>query len=247
MLSRLFHYLLSEQQFDYSHAGSKFDDRQLLKSVCRCYDLQNLTYIYSDTSAPSSVNPKIKSTYSAAWERAYEETYFKKPEPIVFRALNDRTPFDWREPEKSKFGPSNFVAEARKLTDGKNGFTVPVQGKGETGGFVSMISRLEDAQWLQYYHRYRSEFICIAYFLHERFSPEPPFADEQDSQLTDRELEALHWAAVGKTSEETAIILGVTKRVVYFHITNAKIKLQATTKSHAVAKTISVNITDHVF
>jgi DNA-binding response OmpR family regulator len=54
--------------------------------------------------------------------------------------------------------------------------------------------------------------------------------------LTDREIEALTWAARGKTSSEIAMILGLTKRTVDFHIDNARLKLNASTRMHAAVK-----------
>jgi DNA-binding response OmpR family regulator len=54
--------------------------------------------------------------------------------------------------------------------------------------------------------------------------------------LTEREVETLTWAARGKTSAEIAQILGLTKRTVDFHIDNARIKLNTTTRMHAAVK-----------
>jgi DNA-binding response OmpR family regulator len=54
--------------------------------------------------------------------------------------------------------------------------------------------------------------------------------------LTDREVETLTWAARGKTSAEIATILGLTKRTVDFHIDNARLKLNASTRMHAAVK-----------
>ena len=54
--------------------------------------------------------------------------------------------------------------------------------------------------------------------------------------LTDREVETLTWAARGKTSSEIATILGLTKRTVDFHIDNARLKLNATSRLHAAVK-----------
>jgi DNA-binding response OmpR family regulator len=55
-------------------------------------------------------------------------------------------------------------------------------------------------------------------------------------ELNDREVETLTWVARGKTSAEIAQILGLTKRTVDFHIDNARIKLGATTRTHAAIK-----------
>ena len=54
--------------------------------------------------------------------------------------------------------------------------------------------------------------------------------------LTEREVETLTWAARGKTLAEIAQILGLTKRTVDFHIDNARVKLNTTTRMHAAVK-----------
>jgi DNA-binding response OmpR family regulator len=55
-------------------------------------------------------------------------------------------------------------------------------------------------------------------------------------RLNDREIEALTWAARGKTSAEIASILGLSKRTVDFHLDNARAKLNAATRTEAVIK-----------
>jgi len=56
--------------------------------------------------------------------------------------------------------------------------------------------------------------------------------------LNEREIEALTWAARGKTSAEIAPILGLAKRTVDFHIDNARAKLGTATRIEAVIKAI---------
>ncbi len=53
--------------------------------------------------------------------------------------------------------------------------------------------------------------------------------------LTARELECLHWAAMGKTSWEIGMILGVAERTVNFHIRNATDKFQVRGRQAAIA------------
>jgi len=52
----------------------------------------------------------------------------------------------------------------------------------------------------------------------------------------------LKWSADGKTSDEIAIILNLTKRTVDFHIANAINKLNVTNKTAAAVKAIQLNI-----
>lgn len=56
--------------------------------------------------------------------------------------------------------------------------------------------------------------------------------------LNEREVQALTWVAHGKTSAETAQILGLSKRTVDFHIDNARLKLGTATRVETVIKAV---------
>lgn len=58
----------------------------------------------------------------------------------------------------------------------------------------------------------------------------------REVRLTPREKTVLGWTAEGKTSGEIATILGVSERVVHFHIRNAARKLEATNKVAAAVR-----------
>jgi DNA-binding CsgD family transcriptional regulator len=49
-------------------------------------------------------------------------------------------------------------------------------------------------------------------------------------------MDVLTWVARGKTSAEIARKLRLSKRTVDFHVDNARIKLQAATRTEAVIK-----------
>ncbi len=57
--------------------------------------------------------------------------------------------------------------------------------------------------------------------------------------LNDREVQSLTWSARGKTSTEIAVILGLSKRTVDFHIENACRKLNVATRIEAAVKASS--------
>jgi DNA-binding NarL/FixJ family response regulator len=62
--------------------------------------------------------------------------------------------------------------------------------------------------------------------------------------LNERELECLTWSGRGKTSPEIAVILGLSKRTVNFHIENACRKLNVATRTEAVAKASAGRLID---
>ena len=60
--------------------------------------------------------------------------------------------------------------------------------------------------------------------------------------LSPRELEALTWAAKGKTYWETAAILGISYASVHSHINSLRLKLNAVNVTHAVARGYELGI-----
>ncbi len=159
--------------------------------------------------------------------------------------LREIVPFEWRNVELFCPKQLEFLNIAGEFGLGKNGFSIPIRDRSGARALVSMTIRHSDHQWEKYSRRYRSELINIAYLLHERFSSkiEPKDHDQcLGENLTSREIEALQWTALGKTSEETAIILGLSRRAVNFHVNNAKLKLDTVTRSHAVARASALGL-----
>lgn len=61
-------------------------------------------------------------------------------------------------------------------------------------------------------------------------------------KLSERELECLEWVSFGKTSWETAVILGVSERTINFHLLNACRKLNVYGRQAAVALALRHNL-----
>lgn len=69
-------------------------------------------------------------------------------------------------------------------------------------------------------------------------------ATKETQKLTKRELECLHWAALGKTNWEIGEILSISKRTVVFHLQNSTKKLQTSNRYHTVARAVSLGLVD---
>jgi len=63
-------------------------------------------------------------------------------------------------------------------------------------------------------------------------------------ELSQREIEVLTWSARGKTSDEIASILGLSKRTVDFHMDNARTKLGVSNRTQAVVKAVTGRLID---
>lgn len=65
---------------------------------------------------------------------------------------------------------------------------------------------------------------------------------ERDFDLTDRELECLFWIAEGKTSDEIATILGISRNTINNYITSVMRKTGTKTRSEAIAYAVRNNL-----
>ncbi len=60
--------------------------------------------------------------------------------------------------------------------------------------------------------------------------------------LTNRELTCLEWAAIGKTSWEMGVILGLAERTINFHINNACRKLGVHGRQAAITAALQLGL-----
>jgi DNA-binding CsgD family transcriptional regulator len=65
-----------------------------------------------------------------------------------------------------------------------------------------------------------------------------------NTYLTQREVHCLHWLAKGKSSEETAIILGISQHTVERHLENCKAKLQCNKQTELVTSSIKLGLVE---
>lgn len=64
----------------------------------------------------------------------------------------------------------------------------------------------------------------------------------RDTDLTERELECLYWIAEGKTSDEIATIIGISKNTINNYITSVMRKTATKTRSEAIAYAVRHNL-----
>ena len=64
----------------------------------------------------------------------------------------------------------------------------------------------------------------------------------REMELTERELECLYWIAEGKTSDEIATIIGISKNTINNYITSVMRKTATRTRSEAIAYAVRHNL-----
>jgi DNA-binding CsgD family transcriptional regulator len=142
----------------------------------------------------------------------------------------------------------------------KEGFVVPFHYRDRLGAIHSSSTVFfweDEPRWFQkLYTCHRHELHLLMIYWVQRAMDivnrdqrnavttlRPP-DDVPPIQLTAREREVIAWAARGKTVIDTAQILGISPETVEGFIKQALRKLDASNKTHAVAKSIALGIID---
>lgn len=212
------------------------------------------TYGFLDVSQPWKDNPLLVSTHSAAWIETYKSENFIATDPCLSAARRTNTPFNWGSiplpPVLGKRKPGAVkTMEAARDFGINEGLTIPFHYNDALGrryssvcalfwkdGIASFFSNLKDhgvhlhflliyfAQKMVDLHAAKMSVTSRKRMITERDAAQP---------LTDREKEVLKWAALGKTSDDTAEILHCSRKTVENHIKSAMVKLGARNKTRA--------------
>ncbi len=185
------------------------------------------------------------TTFPTGWVERYVQRGYLDLDPVVRSARQGFLPLDWATCATSR-EETRFMGEAADFGIGPHGLGVPVHGpQGETS-LLTVCAGGHVREWQSFYAAHRHSFFILAQHIHSlavsRLTAiSPPDATAQP-RLSDRELDCLRWAAMGKTAWETAELLNISDRTVVFHLRNAKSKLGVFNKHHAVAKALQMGI-----
>ena len=181
--------------------------------------------------------PVMMMTLPTEWLNIYHRNDYARIDPVVGAALNQRLPISW---DIETIAHSEDREQRKFMRDAHDfgvcrGLSIPLYGAMGDFGLMTFVSREDPRQVQKAIRRYKHDLHVTAIHLDQhvrRITTEP----SRPVALTEREIEVLCWTAAGKTSNEIALILSISKKTVDFHLYNAMRKLDVYTKAQAVAK-----------
>jgi LuxR family transcriptional activator of conjugal transfer of Ti plasmids len=185
--------------------------------------------------------PVLISSYPKVWTRRYFDLRYQQLDPVVLRARAEQRPFGWSGVASSPVGSREqrrFFDEATTFGI-KSGITVPIRsGFGRMAAFT-----LAGDEWNVASERLAAEskdvFQLLGLYFHTHVSTR--LGKHLDVRcgsisLSQRERQCLGWVAQGKTVADIAVLVGIGKRTVVFHLENARNKLNAASIAQCVAE-----------
>lgn len=205
------------------------------------YGLTHVTYHLAQTVVGEVDSPFVRTTYPDPWVAHYLLKGYVAHDPIVRAGFARSLPFDWSEVE---IGSSDraFLDDAERHGVGGQGFSVPITDKAKRRALLSVNSPLPVTSWHALTARFREEWIELALLVHRIAIGELYGADDPVPTLARREIECLHWTALGKDHKDIALILGLSEHTVRDYTKSARLKLGCATLSAAVTRAVHLRI-----
>ncbi|HEY6349894.1 MAG TPA: LuxR C-terminal-related transcriptional regulator [Candidatus Angelobacter sp.] len=177
--------------------------------------------------------PFVNVGYSEEWLKKYMTYNYFSCDPIKRARLSGADFLRWSDTfaRTEKKVEKDYIRQAREHNV-YDGLTIGAQRN--SSSLISFFSFIGTD--LTNNDRHETMLRYLAPYLHEAMCRATPVGTAaKRSPLSERETEVLSWVMAGKTNWEISVILNISERTVKFHIQNVMMKLEASSRAHAVA------------
>lgn len=196
-----------------------------------------------EKKALSRVKEVVNVSYPKEWMKIYFKNNFQVTDPIMRTHLSTFKPQIWSKTYQRNPGIDlKFLSAAQDfgLSEGLTyGIFEPADSTGTIISFSGSSVEPSNQQVtclkiiVPYIHQTAIRVFRKITILKETGVSLP---------LSAREIEVLKWVKSGKTNWEISAILNISERTSKFHVSNIINKLNASTRGHAVAKALELEI-----
>jgi DNA-binding CsgD family transcriptional regulator len=190
------------------------------------------------------VHERVMTTMPDAWMTHYTERNLARIDPFMrycaatldsvgtgIDFLDDHAYLDQRE--------RGFIRDAA-VTGFRSGMTCMIRKKGPTGAAGWNLGSTMPRNQLETVFAEHGHLIRLAaHFSHEKLSRSGTGVETVKPALSVRETECLQWLASGLRTKEIADRMGIKPITVELHLRNARGKLGARTREHALARALA--------
>jgi len=204
------------------------------------YGIDFATYHLALTIVDIIDTPYVRTTYNAAWVSRYLLRDYVKIDPILREGLVRQLPFDWREVDIPQ-AAHEFLLDAQDHGVGANGYSIPILDKSRRA-LLSLNSRRAGDEWSATVAQYREEWLELAFLIHHKAIFELYGEHDPIPHLSAREIECLHWRALGKDSGDIAVLLKLSEHTTGAYLKSARNKLGGGSITYAIARAIQLRL-----
>jgi len=219
----------------------------VLKAIVEEFDLTHAAFV--GIRVPAQIGhqePFSYLTYPDEWQNRYLSQGYLRVDPAIHLALNSILPVDWASIHDERPMVSRLFDEASDFGISKTGLTIPIRGfNGETALFT-VTGDFTPGEWRDFKKEHLGDLQLLSYYIYQMIARAGRL-ESGAPRLSPREVECLKWSSAGKTYDDIASILSISRRAVKLYLDTARHKLNCLSITHAVARAISLKIIPPVF
>lgn len=208
----------------------------------RSHGIKNVAYLVLNLpTALTNDRPLMAMTYLDEWKKRYAQKNYADVDPILRAGLSGILPIDWDDIDRSNPVVRQFFGEAQELDVGSRGLSIPIRGRNSEFALFTVTSDMSEHDWKAEKRAMMRELMLLSWQFHSSVIDDV-LAPEHNVSLSHREASCLRFKALGKSDQDVADILGISKSTVRFHIESARGRLGAANVIQAVAKALTLGL-----
>lgn len=225
--------VLGKRTLEFVERVDQLDSEQaVIDEFDRTLKCFGVKYFALGEVAGVAAEPSIQvGNYPEEWLHYYIDNKLQTFDPVARMALRSPRSFDWSEVEAAGL----IKGKGRKLfSDASDvglraGKSIPIY---QQNGYLAVASFSDEV--LDPDPKVMAALELITLYFHTRLVAIREADPSENTKLSGREAECLHWAAAGKTDWEIGEILTISQETSHRHIENAKRKMGVTTRVQAI-------------
>lgn len=219
------------------------DMAPIFDAIRTAYGAENIIYHAVNVRGLTMDGAFLRLTYSDEWIAQYYGQDYFKVDPVVEEGTRAFMPFNWSNLNWDSKRRKEFSEDAKGHSVGTAGLTVPIRGPDGQHAIFSLATSRSDHSWNRQMREHLAQLHSIAHSMHEAtIRVEGVATPSTIISLSDREREVLQRAGSGKTNDEIATLLAISERTVRVYLDTARHKLNATNRTHAVARALGLGL-----
>jgi DNA-binding CsgD family transcriptional regulator len=204
-----------------------------IKQAAQQLGFEHVAFGFQTPYPVTNPNVTLLNNYPTAWQQRYAQAGYLLTDPTVDHGRQSQTPIVWNDQAFA----SNRALWADAQDHGiKTGWAQSCLERSGAGSLLTLCRCTEPltASELQAKETSMRWLVQVAHLSLSRaiFAQVNPAC----TALTKREREVLQWSADGKSAQDIADTLNLSKSVIDFHLKNSIQKLNASNKTAAVAR-----------
>jgi DNA-binding CsgD family transcriptional regulator len=193
------------------------------------------------------------SNFPAAYQKRYHQERYYRDDPVVRYCIGNLPPLRvgrdslglWPDRGRGLTAIQRRIVSEAAECGMAVGVAIPLRSPGRYPlAGMSLSNAMRPAEFGRFLLEWGQLAQLVALYAHTRLQMllQKPECAASGHALSPRERECLLWVSRGLSSKETALRIDLSPKTVDFHVANAIDKLGVATRSHAVARALTLGL-----